>query len=348
MTHYIPIGAPEFRGVAMANCGARVPVKLHDSEPTCPTCSNVEADLERGMREPAARPALAEEFPEPDEEFPEPDKPMEPISALAGRIIGFRQVVKSPPPDPPAAVPEPGPGEFLTTSLEKATATLSLVGQSKDIIALADALQVTDAASWHQGIDYFDLLRSFETGIDAHYRPHIKRAHEAWNGLTTELRTLMQPINQARSNLGDRCATWRAAENQREKAEQQRLERLAREEQQLAATRAAVQAERAGEPETAKQILEEAKTAPLPIVAHQSTVPTSTKATTPMRWMCNVTDLPALLKAIGEGQFPEFHAPILEALQPLLNAQAKTLKGELGKRYPGTEGRQKPSTAGRG
>lgn len=348
MTHYIPIGAPEFRGVAMANCGARVPVKLHDSEPTCPTCSNVEADIERGMREPAARPALAEEFPEPDEEFPEPDKPMEPISALAGRIIGFRQTVKSPPPDPPPTVPEPAPGEFLTTSLEKATATLSLVGQSKDIIALADALQVTDAASWQLGIDYFDLLRSFENGIDEHYRPHIKRAHAAWDGLTSELREFVQPIKTSRTGLGERCANWKAADHQREQDEKRRLEAIARADQLAAAERAAEQARREGDADAAKQIVEEARTAPTPIVRTGYVSPTSSKAVTKLKWMANVVDLPLLLAAIGRGEFPEFHAPILEALQPLLNHQATTLKGELGKRYPGTEGRQKPSTAGRG
>lgn len=346
MTHYIPEGAPEFRGVARANCGTRIPVQQHSSTPSCVPCASVEADLERGMPMPAASPALAEDYPEPDEVHPEPDTPMEPIATVATRVLGFRQA-----PAPPVVrdieTLEPGSANLVTT-LEQAAVTLAVVEQSTGLIAQATALQVVDADSWLRGIDIFDILRSMEKTISDHYDQHVKRAHAVWNGLTAERRLHLQPVEIARAALGDRCAIWKAAEDRREREEKLRLERLAREEQQLAAARAAVQAERAGEPETAKEILEEARTAPLPAVAFHSSVPTSSKATTPLRWKCYFTDLPALLKAIGEGQFPEFHEAIQETLQPLLDAQVKTLKGELGKRYPGTEGRQKPSTAGRG
>lgn len=347
MTHYIPLGASEFRGMARANCGARIPVQQHSPDPTCVPCASVEADLERGMQMPAASPALAEDYPEPDEVHPEPDMPMEPIATVATRVLGFRQAPPAPPVVRDIETPEPGSAN-LVTSLEQAAVTLAVVEQSVDVIAKAEALTVTDAASWMQGIDLFDILRTFEKAILDHYNPHVARAHAVHDGLTTERRRCLEPIEKARKALGDRCAIWKSEQDRLEKAEQQRLERLAREEQQMAAARAAVQAERAGEPETAKQILEEAKTAPLPMISRQYNMPTSSKATTPLRWQCNVLDFKLLREAIGRGEFPEFDAVILEALQPLLNKQAVVLKGELGKRYPGTEGRQKPSTAGRG
>lgn len=348
ITHFIPDNAPEYRGVARANCGARVPVLHHSSTPSCVPCASVEADLEQGMQIPAS-PAVTEDYPEPDEPevHPEPDAPMEPIAKVAQNVIGFRPSPPAPPVVREIETPEAG-STNLVTSLEQAAATHAVVEQATGVIAQAQAIQVVDAASWLHGIDVFDILRSLEKVVSDHYDPHVKRAHEAWNGLTTERRLHLKPIEDARKALGDRCAAWKAEQDRRERDEKLRLERLAREDQLAQAKRDAVQAERAGEPETAKQILEEAKTAPLPVVSHPSSVPTSSKATTPMRWVCNVIDLPLLLAAIGRGEFPEFHAPILEALQPLLNAQAKTLKGELGKRYPGTEGRQKPSTAGRG
>lgn len=433
MSHYIPYDAPEFRGVARANCGARVSVREHDSEPSCPKCASVEADLEHGMGiHPDALNADDVDqlgYPEPDDVHPEPDatyprippvnadlsippgtrcqeaspmsystyiacgKPaaaivkhvgrdegpyymcrecthhnvrnrggrvlagwdpdvpeptMEPVADVATRVLGFR-----PNATPPVVreletlPPEPGSANIVTT-LEQAATTLAVVQQSTGVIAQAEAIQVVDADSWLRGIDIFDILRSLEKAIEGHYNPHVARAHAVHDGLTKERRLHLEPIEKARKALGDRCAMWKAAEDHREREEKERIERQAREEQQLAAARAAVQAEREGEPETAQAILEEARTAPLPIVAYQSSVPTSSKASTPLRWQCYWTDFPALLKALGEGKFPEFDEPIKAALLPLLNAQAKTLKGELGKRYPGTEGRQKPSTAGRG
>lgn len=354
-SHFIPFDAPVVHGSSRAFCGQLVPRRYHSGAPTCGGCATGLMQLDRSMQAMANDMGgpLAEDYPEPDEGHPEPDQfchneDMAPLAEVAARVIGFQRPAAKPVVQPPAPEIAPPTGEFLTTSLEQAAVTLAVVEQSKSVIQTAEAIQVTDADSWLRGIDVFDILRSFEKAVSDHYTPHVQRAHAVWNGLTTERRRHLEPIEKARMGLGERCAIWKAAEDKRERDEQLRRERDAREEQQLAAARDALRAERDGDPETAKQILEEAKTAPLPAVARQSTAPTSTKATTPLRWVCNVLDLPLLLAAIGRGEFPEFHAPILETLQPILNRLAPTLKGEMGKKYPGTEGRQKPSTAGRG
>ncbi len=240
------------------------------------------------------------------------------------------------------------PSELVVTSLVPARATLTLKAQSDDLVPQALALQVTDRDTCVAGELCFDALRAIEQGIHAHYDPHCDRAHKLWKGLTDERGGYLKPVEDARRVLGDRIAAWKLAEQQREQREQREREERARLEQQEATKRAAQQAVQSGDVNGAVEILAEARTLPAPIVpAAPTSVPSTGRTVTRATWIAEISDLPALLKAIGDRTLTEFDDAIREALQPLLNRQATVLKGELGKRYPGCEGRQRAKLAGR-
>lgn len=297
--------------------------------------------------------ATDDEPPDPEPEPPDPEPepvpvPNEPRMTAIERVNEFLRPARTllaPSVVEVALVPrDPG-----TVSLEeRATINPTLVEESADFVTAAHRMLIVDAETCARGDQVFDVLRGFEQDAHAYYDPDCQRAHALWKSLTDKRGVVLKPLETARQALGEKVATWKAAEKRRETEEQAALERQAREEHQLAAARAAVQAERAGDPEVAKEILAEAKTAPLPIIPRgPSRVPPSSTSVLKEPWKAGIIDLPALLKAIGDRQVTEFDADIAALLLPKLNQQVKTLKGEIGKRYPGVEGRKGAQLAGR-
>lgn len=363
-THFVRVEMA--RGtLARAECGALVDWRReHSAEPTCAPCREGRREFEgldiadtaddTGIPEPAVD--------EPDFGLPAPTHALVPLhdiaDVVAAEVLPFARRPHAPaaaPLDVPPAtrelvtIGEPGNDQVLVqSSLERAASTLAMVEESNRVIPQAEALVVTDAASCALGEDLFDILRTFETVIHAHYDPHCDRAHKVWKGLTDERGAHLKPIEVTRTALGERVAIWRSEQKRVEQAEQRRLEDAAREDQRTTAAREAARALEAGDVATAQTIIEEAKTAPLPVVAApRSALPRTGKTTTREPWKGYIVDWPALRAQIGRGECPEFDELLQEALQPILNRQATTLKGELGKRYLGTEGRQKPTLAGR-
>lgn len=212
----------------------------------------------------------------------------------------------------------------------------------------ADALEVVDAVTCARGEVLFDLLRQGELAISENCDQDCDRAHKVWKGLTEQRAAPLTPTAATRKLLGERVAAWKVAQKQREDAAQREAEAKARQEVVAAAQREAEKLVKQGHMQAAAQVVQEARTAPAPLVpARPTAVPSTGRTSTRQPWVCELVDWSTLRAAIGKGDYPEFEAALIAALQPLLNAQAKVLQGELGKRYPGTEGRRKPGLAGR-
>lgn len=220
------------------------------------------------------------------------------------------------------------------------------------VVVKANAWQVTDTGSCADGEALFDVLRRGEQSISANCDEDCDRAHKVWKGLTEQRGTALTPVAEVRKALGDRIAAWRADQKAREDHEQRERERKAREEQEAAANREAKAALAAGDTATAAQILTEARTtATAPVPRAASALPSTGKTTTREKWIgewdATAGGLPALLKAIGDRDVTEFDEALGACLLPLLTRLAPTLKGELGKKYPGVKGVKKPGLAGR-
>lgn len=219
------------------------------------------------------------------------------------------------------------------------------------LLVQADAFVVTDAASCVAGEVLFDQLRRGEQQIHDNCDPDCGRAHVVWQGLTAQRRLALEVITPRRERINTTVATWKAAERAREAAADRERERLAQLEQRQEAERNAKVAERQGDAQTATQIRQEAATAPPPALpATRSAVPNTGLTTGRRLQQCQVDDLPALLKAIGDRTLKEFDAALLAALQPLLNAQARALAkapAEFATRYPGCRVHVVPRLAGR-
>lgn len=340
LTHTVPPGQP--RGSSTAACGT-LQARAGDP-PTCADCRAIDADDERtaaGLRQDLAPAADDTDWPTPPEDAPEAP-PMTALKDIARRVLPFAAAAPTDVVDQHASTAE------LVTSLERSQVTLDMAKQGEDVIERAAGLKVVDTASCQLGEDLYDILRSFEATINEHYGPHCDRAHKTWKGLTDERAKYLRPIEEAKKALGERVAGWKLKVKRDEERQQREFEERARQEQLAQAARDAEALAAQGRADEAARVVEEAKTAPAPMLPRQpSQAPTTGKTTTAGKWIAEFTDWPALRAAIGAGTFPEFDAALQEAVLPLLNRQATVLKGELGKRYPGVQGREKGQLRGR-
>lgn len=84
------------------------------------------------------------------------------------------------------------------------------------------ALTVTDHESYTVAGERVTGLRALSKSIEAFFDPHVRRAHEAWKGLTAARKALIDPIETQVLRLGREMAHYAG--------EQERLARVARDE----------------------------------------------------------------------------------------------------------------------
>ena len=85
------------------------------------------------------------------------------------------------------------------------------------------ALTVTDTDSYTAAGLHVVNLRALSKRIETWFEPHVRRAYDAWKGLTSERKGLIDPIETQVVRLGREMAQY--------VAEQERLARIAREEE---------------------------------------------------------------------------------------------------------------------
>lgn len=350
MTHFVPYDAPAIGRHARAFCGELVdPKRQHSAAPECRDCARASTApplFSMAEDNPADVDLFDVEF---DDLELEPAADMPALEApAAATVLAFPA---------PALTPSPVIDDIamMQTSLQRTATTLTLADQGLSLAAQATALQVIDAATCEQGEVLYRQLCDVEKGIHEHYDPHCDRAHKVWKGLTDERGVQLRPVEAAKKVIGPRVAEWKADIERRENDAQRAREAAARKEQQENAQRAARQAIREGDVVTAAAIVEEAKHLPAPILPRAASAAPSTGLTTTRKpWKTQIDNFDALITAIagqrdamGLRNLTEFDEAIIAAIMPILNRQATTLKSELGKRYPGTTGTQKPTLAGR-
>jgi hypothetical protein len=155
---------------------------------------------------------------------------------------------------------------------------------------------------------------------------------KAYESYQAALRLHDDPIKElqdARLNkstgLKQRCISWDTEQERLRREEQRRLEEEARkraEDEQIAA---ALQAEADGDKESAQAILDEPVFVP-PVVVPKAPVQPSRLTAGRENWTAEVTDLPALVRAVAAGTASlSYIQPDLVALNQIARAQKSTM-----------------------
>lgn len=212
-----------------------------------------------------------------------------------------------------------------------------------------------------------DLKSAIELDIvDADSYAHawtiLKRIRGTRKALTAWYEGLKKPLNQLRAaaldlqgfdetaaegidkGLSVKIDTWDSLQREREAAEQRRLQdeadRLAQEEQRQAAAALAASADAHPDPVIGDALLRESEAiAAAPVVAERVLAPSFRPAIhgggfRTGQWKGTVTNKLAFLKAVASGKIP---LDAVEIKESWLNDQARALKQNMSRVYPGTE-----------
>lgn len=224
----------------------------------------------------------------------------------------------------PATVAEPAP-----VAPEQA-----LERQNLTLVQQAQALQVTDAATFAQAGELLSVLAEAEKRVHDFMDEDVARAHAAWKGLTEKRRAMLEPIETARRQLGQRFAAFDKAEKERAERERREREAAAQEEErrrlEAEAAELRAQAAEAADPrqadrlaQEAAEVAQEAAMVQAPVLPVQRTVAPVKGISSRSNWTCEVADKMALIRAVAAGEISP------EALEPnmvYLRARAKADK----------------------
>lgn len=180
-----------------------------------------------------------------------------------------------------------------------------LDAQVADIAALASAFTCANADDYQAGAVRVLQIRNLDKFFEDIYKP-IKKAHDAAKAVTLdEERRKRAPLDEAKRAIGSQMLAWKAAEEQREKAARQIAQAAAkRQAEERVLAQAVEMAERGAASgnqtlqREAERLLDRPLQHVLP-VSTRSVVPKVAGVKTVERLVVEITDLPALLMAVG-------------------------------------------------
>lgn len=194
----------------------------------------------------------------------------------------------------------------------------------------ARAVRITDPASYERACDFLKGVKALREEISETFDPHIKRAYEAHRALCAEKKDAEAPLAEAERIVKNGLVAYDQAQERIRREEQRRLEDQARREEEDRRLAEAETLAACGAPEMADALLSE----PIdtPVVAVAPTTPKVTGISYRENWSARITDLHALVKFVAANPS---HIGLLKANEPALNAQARSLKGQM--RIPGVQ-----------
>lgn len=215
--------------------------------------------------------------------------------------------------------------------------TLALVVDSDAVVeqALAfpdqaRALRILDAETYGRACEFLKDVKAFRTQIADTFDPHIRRAYESHKALVREKQNAEAPLAEAERITKAALVTYDQEQERIRRAEAARIQDELRRQEEERRLCEAVELEAVGESAEAEALIEEPIV--VPTVAVAPSTPKVSGIAYRETWSANVTDLAALVKYVATN--PQF-AGFLSANMPALNAQARSLKGQLN--IPGVE-----------
>lgn len=236
----------------------------------------------------------------------------------------------------------------LVEALEPVLAPPPVVANLEKLVLEANALTVTDAASYQRATALYEQLAANEKGIEETIGPVVAFFHRPWKALTSFRARFAKPVLEAKQRLSDDAGKWKLADDARvEREAKEKAEQLAAEERtRLEAI--ATEARKQNNPALETAATEASKQVALPVLPRAAFAPTTAATGTGTRRSAEavITDEDAFYKGLADGTVSRMAAPIDQAW---LNRQAKDFpKEEFEKRYPGTEWRPTGGLTARG
>lgn len=221
----------------------------------------------------------------------------------------------------PIPVPEPMPGLVLLRSSADAAA-IRAAEESRPVVAAADALVVSDHASFESAGTFLRDVKTREKAWDEFFEPLLRDAIDAHRGILARKKEVREPLEKAEGIVKGKVVRYNA--EQAEKAariqrEQEAAARKAEEERRMADAEAAIAA---GIPE--EVILETFNAPVIPMsVAPAPPPPKVSGLSFATRYGAEVTSLHELVKFVAANPS---HLALLQVNKTALDGMARAQK----------------------
>ena len=197
-------------------------------------------------------------------------------------------------------------------------------------LSVAAEIVVRDAESYQMAGETWKSLTALEKKIKAYWEIDVDAAKNLHKSLVAKRDAMLGPVGEQKNSLRVGMKSFEDEQERIRRAEQARLEEVARKAAEEAALAQAVALEQNGHKAAAEAVIAAPVVAPAVYVPKAT--PTGFGNATRRTWGAEVTDLMALVKAVAAGQVP---IQAIEANMVFLNGQSRMLKAALA--YPGVK-----------
>lgn len=170
----------------------------------------------------------------------------------------------------------------ITLVPDAAPDTSELAAESSALVQQANALTITDDASYRTAAEFGKGIMALKKKIADFFLPHKKRAHDLHKALCSDEAAQLEPVEQAEAIVKRSVLAYRIAEAKREQELQRQREAQALKLEEDRQLQAAIDAEEEGDHEAAAAII----AAPIetPVVRMQATTPKVSGVAGTKRW----------------------------------------------------------------
>lgn len=209
--------------------------------------------------------------------------------------------------------------------------SLSLVVDNPKALALAltypdraRSIAIADSVSYASACEFLKGIKALRAEIAETFEPHIKRAHESHRALLKEKTDAEAPLVEAERIAKASLVAWEQDQERQRRKEQARIEAELKRQEEDRRLAEAVALEAAGDSAEAEALI--ATPVDVPAVAVAPTTPKVAGISYRETWSAEVVDVAALVAWVAKN--PHF-AALLTPNMPALNAQARSLKGQM-------------------
>jgi hypothetical protein len=204
--------------------------------------------------------------------------------------------------------------------------------RAPNVAEQARAIEVKDQASYLKACEYLrDVVTRMIDEVHSAYDSIVAAAHKAHSEACAKRKQYLDPLEKAKAELASKIGTWELEQRRI----QEDAERAAREAAEVElATSLETEIEdaeaRGASPEEVRAIIEQPQVLPrtAPPPTYERAVGVSTRKT----YKCEVSDMKALCRAIGDGKVP---ANLVLPNEAALNARARADGPEMARFVPG-------------
>jgi hypothetical protein len=150
-------------------------------------------------------------------------------------------------------------------------------------VAQTQAVTVTDARSYALAGEHLQGLAALEKEIEAYFRDDKSRAYQLWQSQCKKEKAALTLVQAAGQRLRGERQTWKAEQDQLQREAEREAARQAQQQEQARLLEEAALIEEQ-QPELAAAIVEEAISAPAPVVVLPSVVPKDLPKRTLYKW----------------------------------------------------------------